>query len=49
VKAETGVDSETGMVSADTYDDLIDVKEEIGPVLTIPAVKSESQVSHVFI
>jgi hypothetical protein len=48
VKAETDGDNETGAVSADSSG-LIDVKEEMGPVLTFAAVKSESQASHVFI
>jgi hypothetical protein len=49
IKAEIGGDDETGMVSADSYYDLIDVKEEVDPVLKSPAVKSESQVSCVFL
>jgi hypothetical protein len=49
MKAETDVDDETGMVFADSYYDLIDVKEEVDPVLKFPAVKSESQVSCVFL
>jgi hypothetical protein len=50
MKAETDVDNETVIVSADSYCNWIDMKEEVDPLLiTLPSVKSESKVSCVFL
>jgi hypothetical protein len=50
MKAETNTDNDTCMVSADSDNGLIDIKEAVDPVLiTFPVVKFESGVSCVFL
>jgi hypothetical protein len=50
VKTEADADDETGMASADECCDQIDMKEEVDSILiTFPSVKSENEVSCVFL
>jgi hypothetical protein len=49
LKAGTHADNGVYVECSDVDNELTDIKEEVDPLLTLPAVKTESQVSCVFL